>query len=141
MWSQLKQTRAFKTTNRPLLLACVLFTPPSPPRNRGERSLYLDVVSRLSELFCIIKISVKLRVSQAVNPNPTVHGILFIFPAFSFDLLCLTRVTEGRNLRRNLRGAYTFEPTITEVKATIERLKNRKSPGVDSITAELLKAH
>ena len=33
------------------------------------------------------------------------------------------------------------EPTIGEVKAAIERLKNGKSPGVDSITAELLKAH
>ena len=33
------------------------------------------------------------------------------------------------------------EPTIGEVKAAIERLKNGKSPGIDSITAELLKAH
>ena len=33
------------------------------------------------------------------------------------------------------------EPTIGEIKAAIERLKNGKSPGVDSITAELLKAH
>ena len=33
------------------------------------------------------------------------------------------------------------EPTIGEVKAAIERLKNGKSPGVDSITAELLKAY
>ena len=33
------------------------------------------------------------------------------------------------------------EPTIGEVKAAIERLKNGKSPEVDSITAELLKAH
>ena len=33
------------------------------------------------------------------------------------------------------------EPTIGEVKAAIERLKNGKSPGVDSITTELLKAN
>ena len=33
------------------------------------------------------------------------------------------------------------EPTIGEVKAAIERLKNGKSPGFDSIMAELLKAH
>ena len=33
------------------------------------------------------------------------------------------------------------EPTIGEIKAAIERLKNGKSPSVDSITAELLKAH
>ena len=33
------------------------------------------------------------------------------------------------------------EPTICEVNAAIERLKNGKSPGDDSVTAELLKAH
>ena len=34
----------------------------------------------------------------------------------------------------------TNEPTLGEVKAAIGRLKNGKSPGIDSITAELLKA-
>ena len=33
------------------------------------------------------------------------------------------------------------EPTICEVKAAIECLENGKPPGIDSITAELLKAH
>jgi len=33
------------------------------------------------------------------------------------------------------------EPTIGKIKAAIERLKNGKSPGVDSIMAELLKVH
>jgi len=33
------------------------------------------------------------------------------------------------------------EPTVREVKAAIERFKNGKSPGVDSITAELLTTH
>ena len=34
----------------------------------------------------------------------------------------------------------TNQPTLGEVKAAIGRLKNGKSPGIDSITAELLKA-
>ena len=34
----------------------------------------------------------------------------------------------------------TKQPTLGEVKAAIGRLKNGKSPGIDSITAELLKA-
>ena len=32
------------------------------------------------------------------------------------------------------------EPTLGEVKATIKGLQNGKGPGIDSITAELLKA-
>ena len=33
------------------------------------------------------------------------------------------------------------EPTLAEVKAAIKRLKSRKAPGIDSVSAELLKAH
>ena len=32
------------------------------------------------------------------------------------------------------------EPTLGEVQSAIRKLKNGKSPGIDSITAELLKA-
>ena len=33
------------------------------------------------------------------------------------------------------------EPTLGEVKQAIKRFKNKKAPGTDSITAELLKAN
>ena len=43
-------------------------------------------------------------------------------------------------LSESIEEIAITEPTIGEVKAAIERLKNGKSPGVDSITVELLKA-
>ena len=40
----------------------------------------------------------------------------------------------------NFEKIAVTESTLEEVKAANERLKNGKSPGIDSITAELLKA-
>ena len=48
---------------------------------------------------------------------------------------------EGDIIGGVLQEIKTDEPTRDEIRATVKRLQNKKSPGVDSITAELLKAH
>lgn len=48
-------------------------------------------------------------------------------------------ITINEQCEERIEDISVNEPTLNEVKEAIKRLKNEKSPGIDSITAELLK--
>ena len=49
-------------------------------------------------------------------------------------------VSEIGQAETHTAGPLVPEPSVFEVELVIEKIKNRKSPGIDQIPAELIKA-
>jgi hypothetical protein len=56
------------------------------------------------------------------------------------QLLNIHGVNDGGQVEKHTAEPLVPEPSAFEVELVIEKLKNHKSPGVDQIPAELIKA-
>jgi hypothetical protein len=57
-----------------------------------------------------------------------------------FQILNVLGVSDARQAKIHTAEPLVPEPSVLEVELAIEKLKNHKSPGIDQIPAELIKA-
>jgi len=68
------------------------------------------------------------------------HSIMSRWRNYSSQLLNVYEVNDVRQAEIHTAEPLVPEPSVAEVELAIERLKNYKSPGIDQIPAELIKA-
>ena len=68
------------------------------------------------------------------------HSIMARWRNYFSQILNVQGVSDVRQSEIHTAEPLVPEPSVLEVKLAIEKLKSRKSPGIDQIPAELIKA-